>query len=208
MATFITPFSGTAELTASTGLNIIDQGSWRFSQSGYNDGATFGVSLTGPSVGAPGAPVAAPESGLLHLQALNWTISNIGNQLTEVDDNGTIIPASRCRISVTGQWQVLRQPNSNSFNSTGVIYRGSTETDQGSRDMDVFLLNLKTTPVVSYVIQGTEVEGGALDTFSTHVFYCKVTEIASTQNTNKEFQSNSTVRPAGKYTYSKSWQID
>jgi len=51
MSTFYTPpgYTGQAELTASTGLVVTDQGLWRFSQSGYNDGATFGLSLTFPS---------------------------------------------------------------------------------------------------------------------------------------------------------------
>lgn len=211
MPTFFTPsgYSGTAELTASNGLAIVEQNLWRFSQSGFNDGATFGVSLTGPSRGDPAAPVAAPESGLLHLHAQNWNIAVIGNTLTDyTGPNGEFYPASRCRIRLLGQWNVLREPNSNSFNSQGVQHSGRTETDEGSRDMDPFLLTLITTPIVEYVIQGSEVEGGARDTFSSHVFYCRINESATTDNSNREFQSNTVARPVWQYSYTKSWQID
>lgn len=208
MPTFITPYSGSAELTASTGLSVIEQGSWRFSQSGYNDGATFGVSLTGPNRGDPGAPTVSPTAGLLHLRAQNWPIAEIGNELTEYNDGLVTYPASKCRIQVTGQWQVIRQPNSNSFNGVGVIYTGRTETDEGNRDMNPFLLNLTTTPAVTYTIQGSGVDGGAVDTFSNHIFYCRITETATTDNSNHEFQSNSIARPAWVYTYAKSWQTD
>ena len=209
MPTFITPFQGQAELTASNGLSIIEQNAWRFSQSGYNDGATFGASLTGPARGDPGAPASVPSPGLLSLQARNWPIAVIGNQLTDyVGEDSQLYPASRCRILIVGQWIVTRRPNSNSFNSQGVIYQGRTETDAGSRDMQPFLLNLISTPLATYVIQGADVEGGAKDTFSQHLFYCHITESATTENSNHEFQSNSIARPIWSYTYSKSWQLD
>lgn len=199
MSTFITPYSGTAELTVSSGLSILDQGLWKLSQPGYNDGATFGVSLWYPR------PL---ESGTLHLRAQNWTIAEIGNQLTSYDDGSTVWPASRCRIQVIGQWQIIRRPNSNSFNSQGIIYTGTTETDEGNRTMNPYLLNLATTPLVTYTIQGADVTGGAQNTFSSHVFYCRITESATSENSNKEFQSNSIARPAWAYAYTKSWQID
>ena len=40
MPTFITPISGTAALTTATGLEVVSQGAWQFSQSGYNDDVT------------------------------------------------------------------------------------------------------------------------------------------------------------------------
>lgn len=210
MSTFVTPITGTAELTSSTGLQIISSGLWLFSQAGFNDGATWGVSLGGPTRSAPGAPAATIDSGLLHLQATNWTIAGTGNTLTSYTDPTTsqTYGPERCRIVVTGYWSVPRRPNSNSFNSTGVIYTGLTETDEGQRSMNPFLLNYQTYAPVSYVIQGSAVSGGAQDTFSSHVFYCKCTESATTDNSNREFQSNSIARPAWIYTYSKSWQID
>ena len=210
MAIFYTPpgYSGQSELTASTGLTVVEQGTWRFSQSGYNDSATFGASLTGPSRGDPGAPTVDPGAGTLHLSAQDWTIAEIGNQLTSYTDGEVTYPASKCRIQVTGQWKIVRQPNSNSFNSQGVIYSGRTETDEGNRDMGEFLLNFTTTPPVTYVIQGADVTGGALNTFSSHVFYCRITEAATTDNSNREFQSNSIARPVWAYTYTKSWQTD
>lgn len=200
MTTFYTPsgYSGTAELTASNGLDILDSGLWRFSQSGYNDRATFGLSLTIPS---------PTSGGELSLRAENWNIAVVGNELTDyVGPDETFYPASKCRITVTGQWVVTRQPNSNSFNSQGVSYSGHTHTDLGNRNMGpVFLLNY-TSPTATYVIQGSEVTGGAEDTFSSQIFYCRCTESATTDNSNKEFQSNSVCRPVWAYTYSKSWQ--
>ena len=89
-----------------------------------------------------------------------------------------------------------------------MIYSGRTETDEGNRDMGEFLLNFTTTPPVTYVIQGADVTGGALNTFSSHVFYCRITEAATTDNSNREFQSNSIARPVWAYTYTKSWQTD
>lgn len=214
MPTFITPYSGTAELDASTGLQIIDQGLWQFSRSGYNDGATFGLSLGWPSTayqgqynyGAP--PPSTWQSGrLLHLRAQGWTIAGIGNALTSYTDPVTHVtyPASLCRIQVTGRWDVRRQQNSNSFNGQGVDYRGSTQTDQGSREMQPWLLSYQSA-TATYVIQGSGVMGGAQDTFTDHVFECRVTEEASTDNSNYEFQSNTITRPVWAYTYSKSWQ--
>lgn len=210
MPTFITPFSGTAELTASTGLTVVESGAWRFSQTGYNDGATWGVSLGGPLRPAPDAPVYTAESGLLHLRAQNWTIADIGNSLTAFTDPGTGVTygPERCRITVTGGWSVPRRPNSNSFNGQGVIYTGLTETDEGSRSMTPYLLNYRTFNPETYRIQGAAVEGGAQDTFAPHVFFCRVTESATTENSNREFQSNSIARPAWAYAYSKSWQTD
>jgi len=201
MPTFITPYSGQSELTAGNGLQVISAGLWRYSQAGYNDSATFGLSLTPPS------PL---SGGLLHLSAINWTIAYIGNDLTAYTDPSTGItyPSTKCRITVLGHWQVLRQPNSNSFNGTGVFYAGDTKTDLGDRDMGpVFLLNY-VSPDASYIIQGSGVQGGAQDTFSTHEFWVKVTEQASTDNSNREFQSNSITRPTWVYSYTKSWQTD
>lgn len=200
MTTFFTPpgYSGTAELTASNGLDVLDQGLWRFSQSGYNDGATFGLSLTVPS---------PTQGGELSLSAEDWIIAVVGNELTDyTDPDNNYYPASKCRIEVTGQWVVVRQPNSNSFNSQGVFYAGHTHTDSGNRDMGpTFLLNY-SSPFATYVIQGADVDGGAQDTFSSQVFYCRCTESATTDNSNKEFQSNSVCRPVWAYSYSKSWQ--
>lgn len=199
MPTFITPYSGSAELTASTGLTVTDQGLWTFSKNTYNDGATFGLSLTYPK------PL---TGGNLHLSATDWTIADIGNSLTSYTDpdTGITYPASQCRIEVTGRWQVIRQPNSDSFNSQGVEYSGHTHTDLGNRDMGpVFLLTFNTD-YATYVIQGANVSGGAQDTFSGHEFYCRVTESATSDNSNREFQSNSITRPAWVYQYSKSWQ--
>jgi hypothetical protein len=210
MPTFVTPIRGTAELTTLTGLSVISSGRWLFSQAGYNDGATWGVSLGGPTQSAPKAPTATVDSGLLHLQAQAWTIQGAGNTLTSYTDpdSGTTYGPERCRILVTGAWSVPRRPNSNSFNSTGVIYNGLTETDEGGRSMTPYLLNYQTYAPVSYVIQGSAVSGGAQDTFTPHVFYCKCSETVTTDNSNREFQSNSVARPVWAYTYSKSWQTD
>lgn len=212
MSDFLTPsgFSGQAELTASNGLDVVTSGEWRFSESGYNDGATFGVSLGGPRRGDPGAATITADSGELHLRAQAWSIATIGNTLTAYTDPGTGItyPAESCRIQVTGAWQVVRQPNSNSFNSQGVIYRGVTTTDEGDRTMNPFLLNLIVPVQHTYVIQGAAVTGGAQDTFTPHVFFCRITESATTDNSNREFQSNSIARPVWAYSYSKSWQIN
>jgi len=230
MPTFITPagYSGTAELTASNGLSIVEQGRWTFSQSGYNDGATFGVSIGGPvsamgyDYGAdtrgsyayfstgyqPPPPSQGQPAGLLHVEAENWTIPVIGNTLTSYTDpdSGQVYPASQCRIMVIGQWDVQRQVNSNSWNGFVINRTGLTETDQGSRTMDPWLLNY-LAPLATYVIQGADVTGGAQDTFSSHKFFAKITETASSPNSNREFQSNTIARPVWRFSYSKSWQI-
>jgi hypothetical protein len=110
-----------------------------------------------------------------------------------------------CRIVVTGAWSVVRQQNSNSYNSFNITYIGTTVTDLGDRDMSPYLLNY-ASPQATYVIQGAGVAGGAQDTFSDHMFECRVTESAASTNSNKEFQSNTVTRPVWVYTYSKSWQ--
>ena len=198
MPTFITPYSGTAELTASNGLTVVESGLWRFSQQGYNDGATFGLSLGAPN----------PLTGeLLHLRAENWNIAEIGNELTSYTDPDTMTtyPADQCRIVVTGSWAVIRQQNSNSYNSFNITYVGTTVTDLGDRDMNPNLLNYNS-PVATYVIQWSAVDGGAQNTFSSHVWEFRATETAASTNSNREFQSNTITRPAWIYTYSKSWQ--
>jgi hypothetical protein len=198
---FYTPpgYSGTAELTASNGLIIDNFGIWKFSQAGYNDGATFGLTLSSPR------PLDGEE---LQLSAENWNIAVVGNTLTEYYDpnTGQTYTADQCRIQVIGQWVVIRQVNSNSWNSIGVNYTGLTSTDQGDRSMNPYLLNLSTVPV-SYVIQGPDVTGGAQDTFSSHRFYCRITETAAGVNSNKEFTSNTIARPVWIYSYAKSWEI-
>jgi hypothetical protein len=215
--TFYTPpgYSGTAELTASTGLTVIDQGRWRFSQAGYNDQATFGLSLGWPDKtdngyysNAPGR-VPALTGGLLHLRGENWTIAVVGNTLTSYTnpDTSETYPASQCRILVTGYWNIIRQPNTNSYNSFGTRWSAITQTDQGDRSMDPYLLNFVSQPV-SYVIQGADVTGGAQNTFAAKVFECNFTESVTSVNSNKEFQSNTIVRPVWSYTYSKSWEIE
>lgn len=212
MPTFITPFSGTAEVTAGGGLAIIDQGRYTFSQAGYNDSATFGLSLGGPNRPGQGVeplPTQPITGGVLHLRGENWTIAGVGNTLTAYTDpdTGQTYSAAQCRISVTGRWQVVRQPNSNSFNGVGIIYGGETQTNLGTRAMGpVFLLSY-TSPPATYVIQGSAVEGGAQDTFSTQVFECRCTETVSTENSNREFQSNTITRPVWVYSYVKQWQI-
>jgi hypothetical protein len=210
MPTFVTPITGTAELTTLTGLTVISSGRWLFSQAGYNDGATWGVSLGGPVQPAPAAATATVASGVLHLSAQGWRIAGAGNTLTSYTDPSTGITygPELCRILVTGAWRVPRRPNSNSFNSTGVIYTGLTETDEGERSMTPYLLNYETYAPRSYVIQGSAVAGGAEDTFTPHVFFCRCSESVTTDNSNREFQSNSTARPIWAYTYSKSWQTD
>jgi hypothetical protein len=216
MATFITPpgFSGTAELTASTGLEVQEQGIWTFSQAGYNDGATFGASLGWPdpqllgrvSSAAPRLPTNPITAGTLSLRAQGWQIPP-GSDLSEYTDPITHVTytAEQCRVVITGQWIVIRQVNSNSYNSFGVERSGLTVTDQGSRSMDPWLLDFVSEPA-TYVIQGSEVTGGARDTFSDHVWTCEITESATTDNSNYAFQSNTIARPAWVYTYSKSWQ--
>lgn len=210
MPTFITPISGTAELTTATGLEIISQGAWLFSQSGFNDGVSWGVSLGGPTQSALKTPAATVDSGLLHLEAQNWPIAGAGNTLTAFTDpaTGETYGPERCRITVTGGWRVTRRPNSNSFNSTGVIYTGVTQTDEGSRNMTPFLLDFDTYRPETYVIQGAAVEGGALDTFSPHVFFCQCSESVTTDNSNRAFQSNSTASPVWRYQFEKSWQLN
>jgi hypothetical protein len=198
---FITPqeFQGSAMLSASTGLQVVEAGLWRFSQAGYNDSATFGLTLTHPS------PL---ESGLLNLQAVNWPIAVIGNDLTAYTDpdSGVTYSADQCRITVTGAWWVQRQVNSNSYNSFGVDHSGVTDTDLGTRSMGPWLLNFRSRSA-TYVRQGSAVSGGAQDTFSNHVFFCRITETASSDNSNRQFQSNTVARPVWAYTFSKSWQI-
>lgn len=202
MPQFYTPpgYSGSAELTASTGLEIRNLGLWKFNGAGYVNGATFGLSLTHPS------PLSGEE---LHLAARNWPIAVVGNELTEYVDpeTATVYPADTCRIQVTGRWLVQRQVNSNSFNSVGVSYRGRTWTDLGERSMDPNLLSYVSDPV-TLVIQGSAVDGGALDTFSSREFWCRITEHATSDNSNRQFQSNTTVQPVWAYQYSKSWQVN
>lgn len=218
MPTFITPFQGQAELTASSGLEIISQGHWRFSESGYNDGVTWGVSLGWPTTqqssqwdyGPSALPVQPQRSGELYLSAVNWALPG-GNALTSYTDPQTQIThgPELCRIVITGRWVIPRSPNSNSFNGQGVIYSGGvTVTDLGERAMGpVYLLDYESEPA-TYVIQGSAVEGGALDTFTGHEFWCRLTEEATTDNSNREFQSNSVARPAWVYAWSRSWQIN
>ena len=198
MPTFITPYTGTAQLTASNGLSVQEQGLWRFSQSGYNDGATFGLSLTHPS------PL---SGGTLSLSGQGWSIAVIGNTLTAYTDPDTMItyPASQCRITVTGRWVVIRQQNSNSFNGQGISYGGQTTTDQGGRAQGPYLLTYQSG-LVTYTIQGADVSGGAIDNFTSHEFTVVCTETASSDNSNREFQSNTIIRPTWNYTYAKSWQ--
>ena len=218
MPTFITPFSGSAQLTASNGLEVIEQGRWQFNRFSYADGATFGVTLAFPQrdllgpyydVNANPAPPSPLESGLLHLRAENWDIADIGNELTAYTvPGGPTYPASKCRITITGYWWVIRSQISASYNSFGVNYGGRTETDQGGRDMQTGdLLTYQAQPA-TYVIQGAGVSGGAQDTFSSHEFYCRVTESASTINSNRAFASNTLARPVWAYAYAKSWQTD
>lgn len=232
MPTFITPYSGVAELTASNGLEIIEQNSWAFSQAGFNDGATFGVSLSwppmrgsydygadtrdtgftygsSPNTQLPGQQRSA-YSGLLHLRAQNWTIGTIGNSLTSYysPELDTTFGPDRCRITVTGYWQVLRQENSNSYNSFGTVHDGLTQTDHGDREMMPPSLLSYASPKTTYIIQGSSVQGGASDTFSAHEFWCKITETATSVNSNFEFQSNTIARPTWIYSYKMSWQID
>lgn len=216
---FYTPpgYSGSAQLTASTGLTINDQGRWRFSQQGYNDRATFGLSLGWPDTayngefdyGSPGSQIRPLTGGLLSLSATNWTIPVIGNTLRSYTDPDTSItyPESQCRIQIHGQWQVTRQQNSNSYNSFGILYTGVTETDLGSRTFNPNLLSYNTI-YATYTIQGADVTGGALDTFSDHEFFCRVTEATSSNNSNNEFQSNTITTPIFVYTYNMSWEIE
>lgn len=217
MPTFITPYSGSAQLTASNGLVVIEQARWQFSRFSYADGATFGVTLDFPTrdllgpyydVNANPPPPGPLESGLLHLRAENWPIADVGNELTAYTvPGGPTYPASKCRITVTGSWWVIRAQISASYNSFGVNYAGRTETDQGGRDMSGDLLTYQAQPV-TYVIQGSGVTGGALDTFTGHEFWCRVTESASTVNSNRAFTSNTSARPVWAYVYAKSWQTD
>jgi len=198
MPTFVTPYSGSAELTASNGLTVVDPGAWRYSQAGYNDSATFGLSLGHP----------APTSGsLLHLRAVNWPIAVIGTELTSYTDpaTGLTYGPELCRIVITGAWQVIRQQNSNSYNSFNITYIGTTVTDLGDRSMNPNLLNY-VSPQATYVIQGAGVAGGAQDTFTDHVWEFRATESAASTNSNREFQSNTVTRPTWIYTYAMSWQ--
>ena len=198
MPNVITPYQGTAELTASNGLEITSQGLWRFSESGYNDGVTFGLSMTYPS----------PESGgVLQLRAQGWQIPP-GSDLTDYTDPDTLItyPADACQIIITGRWVIPRGINSNSFNGTEVEYVGTTVTDQGSRGMGPWLLDY-LSPLVTYVRQGSAVTGGEIDTFGSHVFHCEITESSTSDNSNRQYQSNTIVRPAWVYTYVKRWQV-
>jgi hypothetical protein len=198
MPTVVTPYSGSAELTASNGLTVVDPGLWRYSQAGYNDSATFGLSLTHPN---------PTSGGLLHLRGENWPIAVVGNELTSYTDpaTGQTYGPSLCRIVITGAWSVIRQQNSNSYNSFNITYSATTVTDLGDREMAPYLLNY-ASPQATYVIQGAGVAGGAQDTFSDHVFECRATESAASTNSNREFQSNTVTRPVWSYIYSKSWQ--
>lgn len=209
-------YSGSSELTASNGLTVVSPGRWLFSRAGYNDGATFGLSMGWPdtayngefSYGAP-PPESKPLSGgLLHLQAQDWEIAGVGNSLQSYTDptTGDVYSEAQCKITVTGYWQVYRHQNSSSYNSFNVSYIGTTSTDQGDRVMDPSLLTLIEQPT-TYVIQGADVTGGARNTFSPHEFWCKVTEEASSTNSNNEFQSNTVTRPTWVYTYSMGWEI-
>jgi len=210
MPTFIAPseFSGQAELTASTGLTVISPGQWKFSQAGYNDGATFGLSLNWPIRDVVTAPKAPIDGGLLHLRAQNWSIPD-GSFLTAWTDpdSGITYSANQCQIIITGSWSVRRQVNSNSYNSFGVERGGRTQTDLGSRDMIPSLLSY-LSPRATYVIQGSAVTGGAQNTFESHVFECRITEFANTDNSNYMFQSNTIVTPVWIYAYTRRWQID
>jgi hypothetical protein len=198
MPTFITPYSGSAELTASTGLTVDDPGLWTFSRQGYNDGATFGLSLGHPN------PL---SGGLLHLRGVDWPIAEIGTELTSYTDPETSITygPNVCRIVITGAWQVIRQQNSNSYNSFNITYSATTVTDLGDREMNPYLLSY-VSPAATYIIQGSGVDGGAQDTFTSHVWEFRATETAASTNSNREFQSNTVTRPVWAYTYSKSWQ--
>ena len=219
MATFITPTgnTGLAELTASNGLVVTDQGEWRFSQAGYNDGITFGLSIVGPDPhvrsdiyeGPPGGTAPVQSGGELHLRAQNWPIAVVGNQLTSYTDpaTGETYGPDRCRIQVSGRWVVNRGNNANSMNGIGVLLGGHTYTDLGDRAMVPTLLSFQSLSA-SYVIQGASVVGGAQNTFSDHVFYCRCTEFITTDNSNRSFQSNTLARPTWIYTFAKSWQID
>jgi len=198
MPTFITPYSGSAELTASTGLTVVDPGLWTFSRQGYNDGATFGLSLGHPN------PL---SGGLLHLRGVDWPIAEIGTELTSYTDPETSITygPNVCRIVITGAWRVIRQQNSNSYNSFNITYSATTVTDLGDREMNPYLLSY-VSPAATYIIQGSGVDGGAQDTFTSHVWEFRATETAASTNSNREFQSNTVTRPVWAYTYSKSWQ--
>lgn len=213
MTDFFTPtgYSGTAELTVSNGLSVTSQGSWLFSRPGYNDGATFGLSLGYPNqetkseyfYGSPSRQPGPLSGGVLRVQAQNWPIAVIGNELTDyVGEDSVFYPASQCRIVITGRWNVVRQQNSNSFNSFGIIYAGYTHTDLGNRDAWGFYQTVRAT----YVIQGAAVTGGAQNTFSSHLFYCEMTEQTTSDNSNFEYQSNTVSQPVWAYSYSKSWQ--
>jgi hypothetical protein len=199
VATFITPYSGTAVLTPVTGLVIVDQGLWRYNPERLESGTVFELSLTSPT------PLTGGE---LYLRAQNWSIAEIGNELTSYTDpdSGTTYGPELCRITVRGRWQVPRSQNSDSYNSFGIDYDADTRTSQGDISMSPQLFGY-TTQYQTFVIQGAAVTGGALDTFSHHVFYCRLTEVASSDNSNRQFQSNTTTQPVYRYSYSKSWQI-
>lgn len=217
MPTFITPYSGNAELTASNGLDIIHLARWQFNKFSYADGATFGVTIAFPNrdlngpyydANANPPPPGPLESGELHVRGQNWTIADIGNSLTAYTDPDTAItyPATKCRILVTGYWRIVRAQINASYNSFGVRYAGWTYTDQGEREMEAGALQTYTNSPVTYVIQGSGVDGGAQDTFSPHVWFAKITESASSVNSNRAFASNTFARPVWYYAYSKSWQ--
>ena len=202
-------------MTANNGLTVTEQGKWLYSQAGYNDRATFGLSLGYPNSAmgpsdfyyGPSQPTFVPTQtgGTLSVSATNWPIAVVGNTLTSYTDpdTGITYPASQCRIQIRGQWQVTRQQNSNSFNGQGVTYGGSTQTDLGDRDY----WGTWITGFATYIIQGADVAGGAQDTFSGHEFFATMTETATSDNSNKEFQSNTVTRPVWVYSYTKSWQI-
>jgi len=201
MPTFITPpeLSGTAELTTGQGLVVIQSGLWQRDPASLPPGVSWAVSLTYPQ---------PQESGLLHLRAQGWSIPG-GNELTPYTDTSTGITysAEQARITVRGRWQVDRRPNSDSYNSFGVLYSGRTETDLGSRDMDPWLLGY-TSPLATYIIQGSAVEGGAQDTFTPRMFECRITETVRSDNSNRQYQSNSLAQPRWQYQYLRQWQTD
>lgn len=209
---------GQAQLTASTGLEIQDLGRWRFSQAGYNDGATFGLSLGWPA-GAESAQdfywgprdrQPPPQSGgELSLRAQDWSVATIGNQLTSWTDPATGITwgLERCQILVQGRWQVQRLPNSNSFVSIGISWQGITDTDTGGREMYPWLLDY-VGPMRQYLRQGAATPGGAQDTLTTHVLHCRCTEITTSDNSNHEYQSNTLCRPVWAYSWQRRWWVD
>ena len=72
--------------------------------------------------------------------------------------------------------------------------------------MSPWLLDYESPPA-TYVRQGAAVTGGAQDTFGSHVWHCEITENSTSDNSNRQYQSNTRVRPVWVYTYAKSWQV-